>query len=397
MKSFHAFIQEARTSLASQQALQMGLQSSGHGDYYDSEGRLVAKTYKGRLKFFRGKRKKARPTVGSPVQQQITQAQPLYQPTIEGQPETQTKESVHGIVIAIGRFNPPAKGHDSILKHGLSLANINNYDYRVYPSRVVNKGTDPLGAPTKIQFMKMMFPYVADYIVDNDRLGNIFEILSSLYGEKYRDVKIIVGAQRVGEFQSLVHRKQGQLYNFDNLEVLSAPGKDADSDTEGPGTSVALRTAAADGNFNSFSVNLPQTMNIGDKKQLFSTVSSAMQVREDVNLWEISPDLDKDGLRRSYKENNLYPIGSLVENVNTGLRGRVMRRGTNHLICVTNEGEMFKNWISSVHLLEDVYEVGTDKYRTALQKNTPLHPVGSYTGVKIKETVPKIINKLKKN
>ena len=36
------------------------------------------------------------------------------------------------------------------------------------------------------------------------------------------------------------------------------------------------------------------------------------------------------------------------ENLNTGLVGEVMRRGTNHLICVTEDGYMFKSWIKDV-------------------------------------------------
>ena len=51
MKSFSKFILEVVTQ-ASDQAKKMGLQSDGHGDYYDKRGKLVAKTVNGKLKFF---------------------------------------------------------------------------------------------------------------------------------------------------------------------------------------------------------------------------------------------------------------------------------------------------------------------------------------------------------
>jgi hypothetical protein len=35
----------------------------------------------------------------------------------------------------------------------------------------------------------------------------------------------------------------------------------------------------------------------------------------------------------------------LVENLNTGLVGKVIRRGTNYLICVTEDNIMFKSWV----------------------------------------------------
>jgi hypothetical protein len=44
-------ILEAATQ-ASEKAKQMGLKSDGHGDYYDKQGKLVAKTVGGNLKFF---------------------------------------------------------------------------------------------------------------------------------------------------------------------------------------------------------------------------------------------------------------------------------------------------------------------------------------------------------
>lgn len=397
MKSFNQFIIEARSTLASQQANQMGLQSSGHGDYYDKEGKLIAKTVGGRLQFFKGRSKKATTSDTQPQAQPQPQPQAQQTPQPEVPPDQQGKDEIKGIVVTIGRFNPPAKGDEQLFKYGESRANENNYEYRIYPSRVQDKGTNPLNPTIKIQYMQLMFPQFADYIVDSEESKTIFDILNSLYNDGYRDVKIIVGSERVGEFQSLVHRNEGQGYEFDNIEVLASSGRDPDSDTAGAGSSAALRTAAAGGNFDAFAASLPSSMKRSDKESLFNSVVKSMKLNEGLSLWQIVPDLDKDGLRRNYMENNLYPIGTLIENINTGLRGRVMRRGTNHLICVTNEGVMFKNWISSVHLPEDVYEVGTDKYREALQRITPLHPVRSYTGIRIKETIPKNINRIKRD
>ena len=53
MKSFFQFLKE---SAAVQQAARMGLQSDGHGGWY-KDGEFVAKTEKGRLKFFNKRQK----------------------------------------------------------------------------------------------------------------------------------------------------------------------------------------------------------------------------------------------------------------------------------------------------------------------------------------------------
>ena len=65
-------------------------------------------------------------------------------------------------------------------------------------------------------------------------------------------------------------------------------------------------------------------------------------------MWEISPKFDWRGLRENYVTDQIYNIGDLVENDNSGLIGRIIRRGTNYLICVTEEKIMFKSWIKDV-------------------------------------------------
>ena len=49
----------------------------------------------------------------------------------------------------------------------------------------------------------------------------------------------------------------------------------------------------------------------------------------------------------------IFNLGSLVENLNTGLIGKVIRKGTNYLICVTEQNNMFKSWIHDVMETKD--------------------------------------------
>ncbi len=55
MKSFSQFLTE---TTATQQAARLGLEGDGHGGWYDrSTGEFVAKTEKGRLKFYNKRQK----------------------------------------------------------------------------------------------------------------------------------------------------------------------------------------------------------------------------------------------------------------------------------------------------------------------------------------------------
>jgi hypothetical protein len=127
-------------------------------------------------------------------------------------------------------------------------------------------------------------------------------------------------------------------------------------------------------------------MDTAEKQEMFNTVSRSMKVSEDTEIWKIAPELDYEGMRWNYKKNGLFDVGALVENLNSGLVGRILRRGANHLICVTNEGVMFKSWLKD---LREVQEIGTCSHRAHAQSITPGQPVVSYTDVEIKPTVPK--------
>jgi len=116
-------------------------------------------------------------------------------------------------------------------------------------------------------------------------------------------------------------------------------------------------------------------MDPGEKKELFNTLKKSMNVSESTEAWRIEPEFDYDGLRWNYKNNNIFGIGTFVENVNSGLVGKIIRRGANYLICVTEEDLMFKSWLKDVR---EVHEIGTDEYREYVQSITPGEKVKNF-------------------
>ena len=84
---------------------------------------------------------------------------------------------------------------------------------------------------------------------------------------------------------------------------------------------------------------------------LFDTVRQSMNVKEMKefwNIWEIAPKYDLENLRESYIGKKIFNIGDRVENLNTGMIGRIIRRGANHLICVAENNIMFKSWVKDL-------------------------------------------------
>lgn len=60
----------------------------------------------------------------------------------------------------------------------------------------------------------------------------------------------------------------------------------------------------------------------------------------------IEPEIQTEDIREHYIAGEIFKEGSLIEQISTGRTGTVMRRGTNYLICLTDDGELFKPWIT---------------------------------------------------
>ena len=87
-----------------------------------------------------------------------------------------------------------------------------------------------------------------------------------------------------------------------------------------------------------------------------------------------APKFDWKNLRENYIKGKIFNVDQLVENLNTGLVGKVIRRGTNYLICVTEENVMFKSWIRDIR---EYTEVKMKRKREDGKPNTLLVLMGT--------------------
>ena len=362
MKSFFQFLTEAGTSQASTQAAKLNLKSDGHGSWFDSRGNMVAVTEKGKLKFTK---KKIKPQEEGPVKKMAQrraddklagaplQRKPETKPKkAEAEPEDGGASTGEPVTVAFGRFNPPTIGHGKLLAAAKKAAA--GGDLKIYPSRTHDNKKNPLDPDMKISYMKKMFPEYEEQIINDPEMKSIFDVLTTANEDGYTNINIIVGSDRQAEFENLAQKYNGELYNFDLIRVISAGVRDADADGVEGMSASKMRKAVADDDYNSFRKGTPKDLDDGDTTALFNAVRTGMKqkkgkkVKESVDLWEIAPSLDQKGLREQYVKKKIFNIGDLVENLNTGLVGRIIRRGTNYLICVTEQENMFKSWIRDV-------------------------------------------------
>ena len=390
MKNFFQFLSEAQ-SQASMQANKLNLKSDGHGGWLDSRGKFVAKTEDGKLKFVNKKEAKAEedkakrgPAKPEAAPRPKAAAKPEEQPKAKAKDEGGDSEEMMSdtLTIAFGRFNPPTVGHGKLLSAAQKAAA--GGDLKIYPSRTQDPKKNPLDPDMKISYMKKMFPDYEESIVNDDEMKSIFNVLTTASEEGYGSVNIIVGSDRQAEFENLATKYNGELYDFDQIRVISAGVRDADAEGVEGMSASKMRKAVVDGDFESFRKGTPKDLDDGDTQALFDAVRQGMGIKkkkEVAEMWEIAPKCDPKGLRNQYVNGLIYRIGDIVESLHTGLIGKIIRRGTNHLICVTKEDYMFKSWIRDVNEAVVNYpgpsgvpasqrEVGTDALRKYTMNST---------------------------
>ena len=436
MKSFLNFLFEAKQSKAVQQATKMGLRSDGHGGWYDARGEFVAKTAGDRLEFFNsnqnpdGKDPNQSPedkatsgnesaggaALGTRVKdtEGATQAQaekgavapeataqdaaaaqqvdPQQAAAAEAPKEQQAPADVPKtkgtLTLAFGRFNPPTVGHQKLMDKVASSSDDN--DYVIIPSRSEDKKKNPLGIDRKAAIMRQLYPDHAEKIVNDAGNRTIFDVMRKAHNDGYANVRIVGGGDRVKEYEKLANKYNGSTYQFDNIEVVNAGDRDPDSDDTDGMSASKMRKAAKENDFRGFKKGMPKGMDQEVLMAIFTELQDAMGIKREVAAedWEIAPRLYQRELREEYVKESIFNIGDIISHDSTGMIGEIVRKGANHLICVTEDDKMFKTWTQDVSLGDlkggsskstpTEREVGTDSLRAFLQKLTPGEKVQSF-------------------
>ena len=294
------------------------------------------------------------------------------------------------LTFTFGRFNPPHIGHEKLVNAVHKKAK--GGDYRIYASQSQDPKKNPLHPEEKMKYMQHFFPDHAHNVHTNAK--NVFDILGSAHKEGYKNVHIVVGADRVKEFQHLANKYNGsEMYNFGKIKVSSAGERHDEEDGGVEGMSASkMRKHAQANDHEKFHAGVPahvdpkvskelmqkvqQRMSEGDKKKKPSTK------KEELEVWEYAPKLDKEGLRDNYLSGNIFEIGSLVEHLDTGIAGKVIHRGTNYVIYVDDNDNSYRGWLTQLREganPKTQWEIGTDAYRIAVQKLTPGQPIKKFS------------------
>jgi len=262
-------------------------------------------------------------------------------------------------VFTFGRFNPPTIGHEKLLDKVASVAKSNpGAPYYIFASHSENPKKDPLPYVKKVAYMKKMFSKHSRNITTS-RNRNVFELAVTLHNKGHKAIVMVVGSDRVTEFDKLLNKYNGVegrhgYYGFDNIEVVSAGERDPDAEGVSGMSASKMRAAASSNDYDTFKLGLPKNFNNG--MSLFKDVRKFMGIRESFIEHQVNMT-EEDVIRDMYVENKIFCTGDIVEDEYSGVSGAIVRRGTNYLVFAESDGTTHKRWLYEVRKVKQDKDV----------------------------------------
>lgn len=258
------------------------------------------------------------------------------------------------VYFTFGRMNPPTIGHEKLLNKLAAKAGRN--PYRIFLSPSQDEEKNPLDYKTKVKFARKAFPKYARSIMMSPKARNVMEVATAIYNEGFKNVVMVVGSDRVKEFEArlnAVNGKKGRhgFFNFQKISIVSAGERDPESESITGMSASKMRKAASDNDFTKFSQGLPKTIRNAEAKNLFNAVRKGMGLKEEKefkNHLQLHPVSE---VREDYIEGMFQPGDQVVIKENDQI-ATIIRRGANYLIVESN-GVQLRKWLDAVEVLED--------------------------------------------
>ena len=305
------------------------------------------------------------------------------------------------VYFTFGRMNPPTIGHEKLLKKLASKAGRN--PYRIFLSPSEDKDKNPISYKSKIKFARKAFPKYARSIIMSPKTRNVMEVASAIYDEGFKNVVMVVGSDRVKEFDlrlNQVNGKKGRhgFFNFQSITVESAGERDPESDKVKGMSGTKMRAAAENGDFTKFAQGLPAGLNNTDAKSVYNAVRKGLGLKEEKEF-KYHIQLEPVSETREKFVKGLFKPGDNVVILETDVVAKVIHRGANYLIVESN-GVQSRKWLDAVELLEEKKDKEAKKSSPQdpdIKDKDGTQPKAYFAGIKTKSTKSKRDAHFKKN
>ena len=195
--------------------------------------------------------------------------------------EPRLNEAVTATAVAtFGRMNTPTVGHEKLVNAIIKKAISVKGTPLVYLSKTQDAKKNPLSYDDKIKFGQALF---GKRMIVKSNAKTIIQVAQELQNKGYKDLVLVVGSDRVKEFDTLLNKYNGKDYTFDSIDVVSAGERDPDSDGVDGMSASKMRALAADGKFDEFVKGIP-TRNDKIRLDLYSAVRDGLGINEQTNF-----------------------------------------------------------------------------------------------------------------
>lgn len=283
MKQFDQFISEARKTRASAEAKRLGLVGDGHGDWYDRQGALKAKTIRGELKMYTPSKRAEDDSVQSSADADSSKDQ-------KSQPaDTSAKATAGGaaqgvdvdaLLKQIDQFKARQQFDQAARSEPLTIA-FDKFDDEEIGSNIVSAATEAAQGgqyyifPSRDADIEKVKEAYGDAIVDDENAETIYDVLQSVYESGYNAINILVRKSRAQEISRMAVEQNGKLYNYVMMNVIP---------------------------------------------------------------------VDERSIREQYIAGDIFNVGDTVKS--SDKIGKIIRRGANHLICLDEQQNVFRTWVN---------------------------------------------------
>ncbi|WNA15752.1 cytidyltransferase [Xanthomonas phage XaC1] len=174
-------------------------------------------------------------------------------------------------IVIFGRMNLPHNGHGLLFEKALFLQRENpEKDIKIFLSTQCNI-KNPLPFDVKKEYIKRLFPCIANFVEDKS-YSELFSIMRYL-DEKYQNIELLVGSDRVQHFEEILNRYNYSQYDYDTITVHNC-GERSSNDLSG----TSMRSYVHSKDYEKFSTSLPD---VSDelKQEFYKTSARYMNVK----------------------------------------------------------------------------------------------------------------------
>lgn len=267
-------------------------------------------------------------------------------------------------VVLFGRMNPPTQGHEENVLNAHKVAEKHNAELHVVASHSHDDKKNPLSPVQKVKHLKRAFGHLPNTSIGTSSAESP-SVLNQAAAAHKAGVKHFImagGGDRAAGYHKLLKQYNGVAgkphgyYKFDKISVANTGArKEGISGTE-------MRRHAQSNDFAKFHHNLPSKIkaNAAHAKELFGHVQSALARKEEFT-------------REDYVQGLGLKLGTVVEDTQTGLMGKIVYRGPTYVTVQIDEELSFKRWITDVESLTqiDLPETPVFTFKNYVAENYP--------------------------